>query len=94
MPTQKPRASSRSYRAAWATVGLGMAIQLVRDRRVQATVVAWGIGLAVLGRLGQENRRRTLARLVAWDRWVTQRVQGDAQHVRRQIEGHRREIES
>jgi hypothetical protein len=92
MPARKPPASSRSHRAAWTAVGLGMAIHLARDRRVQATVVAWGIGLAVLRRLGMENQQRTLARLAAWDKRVTQRVQRDAQHVRREIRDAKREI--
>ena len=94
MPAQNPPARSRSYRAAWATVGVATVIRLVRDRRVQATVVAWGIGLAVLGQLSQDNRRRTLARLSAWDKRITERAQRQAQHVKREIKESAREITS
>ena len=83
---QQPPARSRSHRAAWVTVGLVTVVHLARDRRVQAVAVAWAIGLAALGRLGRDNQRRTLARLAAWDRRITQRVQRDAQRVRREIE--------
>jgi hypothetical protein len=93
MPAQNPPARSGQHRAIWAGVGLATVMHVLRDRRTQAMLVTWGIGLAALARMGRDNQQRTLARLAAWDKRLTQRVQRDTQHYRREIQDHAREVQ-
>jgi hypothetical protein len=93
MPAGNPPASSGQHRGIWAGAALATVVHVLRDRRTQARLISWGIALAALGRLGRDNQQRTLARLAAWDRRVTGRLQRETQHYRREISDQAREIE-
>jgi hypothetical protein len=92
MPAGNPPASSRQHRAIWAGAAVATVLHVLRDRRTQARLVAWGIALAALAGLGRDNQQRTLARLAAWDRRVTGRLQRETQHYRRELSDLGREV--
>jgi hypothetical protein len=76
----------RDHRAAWRLIGLAVLGHMLRSRRFYERAAFTAIALAALGRLSQENRARTLARLAAWNKRQFQLLEREAGREARRLE--------
>ena len=60
---------------------------MLRSRRFYERVIVVAIGVAALGRIGQENQASTMARLSAWDKRQVQRLERKAKAQGRAVKG-------
>jgi len=86
-PASRPGAPGRSNKAAWRLVALGLVLHALRSRRFYERLAVAAIALASLRRIGQENRASMMARLSAWSKRQTQRLEREAEHQARAVKG-------
>ena len=86
----RPGAPGFDTKASLGLVGLALAVHMLRSRRFYERVAVAAIALGALRRIGKEDRASTrarLARVAAWNRQETQRLQHKAERPGRAIKG-------
>jgi hypothetical protein len=83
----QPGARGRRNKAAWRLVALGLAGHMLRSRRFYERVAVAAIVLEALRGIGQDNRASTMARLAAWEKRETQRLERKADRQARTVKG-------
>ena len=77
--------SSPGTKAAWRLIRLAVLGHMLHSRRFYDRVAVGAIVLAALGRIGRENRARSLARLAAWskrqDRFLERQAERRSKHL-------------
>lgn len=75
---RRPQVPGRDDRAGMRLTRLALLGHMLRSRGFYERVVFAAIVLAALGKLGQENQARNLARLAAWNKRQVQRLERKA----------------
>ena len=75
---RRPQVPGRDDRAAARLTSLALLGHMLRSRSFYERVVFAAIVLVALGKLGQENQARNLARLAAWNKRQVQRLERKA----------------
>jgi hypothetical protein len=75
---RRPQVPGRDDRAGMRLTRLALLGHMLRSRGFYERVVFAAIVLVALGKLGQENQARNLARLAAWNKRQVQRLERKA----------------
>ncbi|MFY9932203.1 MAG: hypothetical protein WAK82_29760 [Streptosporangiaceae bacterium] len=78
-PTRQSKAAELEAQAVLRLIGVAVLLRLLQSRRFWERLAVGAIVLGALGRIGQDNRAGTMARLVAWNK-------RQAEHFQRQAE--------
>jgi hypothetical protein len=72
---RQPRQANSGNRVAVMMVGAALAARVARDARTYETALVIALAVAAASGLGKASRTRMFARLAAWDKRLTARVQ-------------------
>ncbi len=92
-PTLQSKAAELEAQAVLRLIGVAVLLRLLQSRRFWERLAVAAIVLGALGRMGQENRAGTMARLAAWNKRQAERLERQAEHLERQAEHLERQSE-
>jgi|SRR5215470_2610015 len=85
-PPRRSRAAEIDARAVARLIGLAVLFRFLRSRWLWEKLAVGAIVLGALGRIGQENRAGTMARLAAWNKRQVQFLERQAERQSARVE--------
>ena len=83
--TRQSKAAELEAQAVLRLIGVAVLLRLLQSRRFWERLAVGAIVLGALGRIGQENRAGTMARLAAWNKRQVQLLERQAERQGRRL---------
>jgi hypothetical protein len=85
-PGGSAQKSGRQRNMILAGIGLGLLVRLLRDRRFYTYAITAVIVLVTGGKAANENRARSIERLIAWEKRQSQVLEGEVKRQSKRLE--------